>query len=98
MDTYLILNSLIIIGRKTKLDKRVVDNFQQAKFLSKWQCKKCDAVSKYNHYVDKNPSKAAKVFSGWLVSDGTGERSKTDYNNSKDSETVKTKSANRKGG
>ena len=56
-----------------------------------------DVISKCNHYVDKKPSNAARVFSGWLVADGTGERSKTDYNNSTDSESVDTKSANRKG-
>jgi len=78
-------------------DKRVSGNFQQAKYISKWQCKKCDAVSKYNHYVHKKPSKARKVHSGWLVTDGTGERNKTDYDRLKDSETVNTKNANRKG-
>ena len=66
--------------------------------MSKWQCKKCDAVSEYNHYVDKNPSKKEKAYSGWLVSDGTGERSKTNYDNSKEGEKIDRKSANRKGG
>ena len=77
-------------------DKRVKDNYQKASFLSKWQCKKCDAVSRYNHYVNKNPSKSAKVWKGWLLSDGKGERKKTDYDKSKDGEAVDSKSANRK--
>jgi hypothetical protein len=78
-------------------DKRVKNNFQLAKFISKWQCKKCDAVSRYEHYVDKKPSKVTEVSRGFLVSDGKGERSKTNYKRSKDSENIKTKSAYRKG-
>ena len=77
-------------------DKRVSDNFQQASFTSKWQCQKCSAVSKYAHYIDKNPSEAARVFSGRLVTAGVGGRSKTDYNTLQDSQIVNPKSENRK--
>lgn len=60
-------------------DKRVRNNFQQAAYYSTWECKRCEAISQYAHFMTRAPSKATGVWQGWLVSDGVGQRTAEDY-------------------
>ena len=76
-------------------DKRASDNFQKASFRSKQQCKKCNAVSRYTHYVAKKPSKAIEVYEGELDTDGVGVRKKKNYY-IKGGTSINTRGANRK--
>lgn len=76
-------------------DKRVKDNYQSASYISIWQCKKCNAKSKFIHYVSKKPSKSVNVSSGELFEEGKGERIAENFYN--DGTTVHINKENRKG-
>ena len=76
-------------------DKRVKDNFQQANFTSEYLCENCGAVTKFIHFVNKEPSENVKVSQRLLKSDGKGERKGSDWKSSS-GVSVDTSSANRK--
>jgi len=76
-------------------DRRVKGNFQQASYYSKYLCNKCNAETHFNHLVNKKPSKYIKVWMRTLQSDGTVERTGTDWE-SKKVVSVNSNRANRK--
>ena len=64
-------------------DKRVKDNYQQAGYTSKYECKKCSAQTSFRHFVDVKPSKKVKIWLRTLVSEGSGERTGKDWESKK---------------
>jgi len=60
-------------------DKRVEDNYEEANYFTFWRCKKCSALTKFQHNMDKNPSSSVKVIQVMLSEDGEGERTVKDW-------------------
>lgn len=78
-------------------DKRVKDNYQRAGYTSEFQCKKCDAVTRFSHFVAKKPSRKIKVWKRLLLVEGEGERTGKDWEKIKGVVSIKSSSENRKG-
>lgn len=76
-------------------DKRVSGNFQQASYYSEYICKKCDAETHFNHFVNKKPSRYIKVWKRTLINNGMVDRTGCDWESTKGS-SVYTNKANRK--
>lgn len=60
-------------------DKRVKNNFQQASYSSEFECKKCNALTKFNHLVNKKPSSNIKIWKRALTVEGEGKREGTNW-------------------
>jgi len=74
-------------------DKRVKDNYEMASYTSIWQCKECNAKSKFKHFVDKKPSRSVNVWKSELLEEGEGERIGMDFED-EDASFVKTNEEN----
>jgi uncharacterized protein YgiM (DUF1202 family) len=77
-------------------DKRVKGNQQEAGYTSKFSCKNCDAETEFKHYVNSKPSKNIKAWRRQLLTEGTDQRSGTDFE-SNTGVKYNSSSANRKG-
>ena len=60
-------------------DKRRKDNYQQAKFKSKFQCQKCNATTGFLHEESQRPGPNAKIIKRKLLQRGSGEKKGTNY-------------------
>ena len=77
-------------------DKRVKDNVQKASFFSTYECEECNALTDFQHFVDKDPGENVDISRRTLKKTGNGEREGSDWKSSS-ATTVDTKSPNRKG-
>ena len=64
-------------------DKRVKGNYQIASYTSQYECKKCNAKTKFEHFTTKKPSKKAKIWLRTLVIEGSGERTGKNWESKK---------------
>ena len=60
-------------------DKRRKNNYQQAKFKSKFQCQKCNASTGFLHEESQRPGPNTKIIKRKLLQGGSGERKGTNY-------------------
>ena len=60
-------------------DKRRKDNYEQAKFKSKFQCQKCNALTGFLHEESQRPGPNAKIIKRNLLQRGSGERKGKNY-------------------
>ena len=60
-------------------DKRIKDNFQRANYLTFWRCKKCSALTQFQHDMAINPSSSQELITVMLTEDGEGERTAKDW-------------------
>jgi len=60
-------------------DKRRKDNYQQAKYKSKFHCQKCNATTGFLHEESNRPGPNVKIFKRKLLQRGSGERTGTNY-------------------
>lgn len=55
-------------------DERKKDNFEQAKYISKYKCEKCNAITKFFHEESQSPGKNINILKRELLNYGEGER------------------------
>ena len=60
-------------------DKRIKDNFQKANYRTFWRCKKCSALTQFQHDMAINPSSSQELITVMLTEDGEGERTAKDW-------------------
>ena len=60
-------------------DKRKKNNFQRANYFTFWRCKKCSALTRFQHNISRNPSSSVEVIQVMLSEDGEGERTAKDW-------------------
>jgi len=80
-------------------DKRVKDNFTQAAWSGEYKCNECGATTLTKHYLDRNPDESDEVWNYALKegSKGSGKRTASDHDSSKEGESVNRNEAHRKG-
>lgn len=64
-------------------DKRVKDNVELASYTSKYDCKKCNARTTFEHFVDPNPSQNVKIWKRVLLKEGEGEKTGSNWESDK---------------
>ena len=77
-------------------DKRVKDNVELASYTRKYDCKKCNAHTSFEHFVDPNPSQNVKIWKRVLLKEGEGEKTGSNWENDK-AASVNSSGENRKG-
>ena len=60
-------------------DKRKKNNFQKANYFTFWRCKKCSALTQFQHNMSRYPSSSVEVITVMLTEDGEGERTSKDW-------------------
>ena len=60
-------------------DKRVKDNVKKASYSSKFECMECNALTKFEHYIDKKPNNNVKIWKRELLVKGKGERTEKNW-------------------
>lgn len=60
-------------------DKRVKGNYQVAAMRSYWECKKCTALTRYQHNPTRKPSTRDSIVTRMLAKEGVGERRASNY-------------------
>ena len=77
-------------------DKRVKDNVELASYTSKYDCKKCNARTTFEHFVDPNPNQNVKIWKRVLLKEGEGEKTGSNWESDK-ATSVSSSGENRKG-
>jgi len=60
-------------------DKRRKDNFEQAKYISEYNCQECAARTKFLHKESQHPSPSRNILKRQLLENGEGKRKGSDY-------------------
>jgi hypothetical protein len=60
-------------------DKRVKNNFQQARYESNFECEECSAITRFIHFAHTEPNTNVKVRIRGLLIKGNNDRKGTDW-------------------